>query len=113
MTLQEVKRAQTRYIENLSSFIPEGVKYILDVGCGIGGNTEFLMNSGYELEALSPDDFQKSVIKEKFASKKDVIKAIRKLGLALQMESYIIKTNNQHNITNHSYKTFLQLKHML
>ena len=33
--------------------------------------------------------------KEKFASKKDVIKAIRKLGLALQMESYIIKTNNQ------------------
>ena len=69
MTLQEVKKAQTRYIENLSSFIPEDVKYILDVGCGIGGNTEFLMNSGYELEALSPDDFQKSVIKEKFASK--------------------------------------------
>ena len=34
-------------------------------------------------------------LKEKFASKKDVIKSIRKLGLALQMESYIIKTNNQ------------------
>ena len=30
MTLQEVKKAQTRYIENLSSFIPEDVKYILD-----------------------------------------------------------------------------------
>ena len=26
MTLQEVKKAQTRYIENLSSFIPEDVK---------------------------------------------------------------------------------------
>ena len=37
----------------------------------------------------------KASFKEKFASKKDVIKAIRKLGLALQMESYIIKTNNQ------------------
>ena len=30
MTLQEVKKAQTRYIENLSSFIPEDVKYIFD-----------------------------------------------------------------------------------
>ena len=69
MTLQEVKKAQTRYIENLSSFIPEDVNRILDVGCGIGGNTEFLINNGYELEALSPDDFQKSVIKEKFGSK--------------------------------------------
>ena len=69
MTLKEVKKAQTRYIENLSSFIPKDVKSILDVGCGIGGNTEFLMNSGYELEALSPDDFQKSVINEKFANK--------------------------------------------
>ena len=31
MTLQEVKKAQARYIENLSSFIPEDVKRILDV----------------------------------------------------------------------------------
>ena len=46
MTLKEVKIAQTRYIENLSSFIPEDVKYILDVGCGIGGNTEYLIKSG-------------------------------------------------------------------
>ena len=68
MTLQEVKKAQTRYIENLSSFIPEDVKCILDVGCGIGGNTEFLMNYGFELETLSPDDFQEIAIKEKFGS---------------------------------------------
>ena len=94
MTLQEVKKAQTRYIENLSSFIPEDVKYILDVGCGIGGNTEFLMNSGYELEALSPDDFQKSVIKEKFASKVpfhhckfENFQAEKKFDLILESES--------------------------
>ena len=69
MTLQEVKKAQNRYIENLSSFIPEDVKSILDVGCGIGGNTEFLMNCGFELETLSPDDFQEIAIKEKFGSR--------------------------------------------
>ena len=31
-----------------------------------GGNTEFLLNNGYKIEALSPDDFQKDVIIKKF-----------------------------------------------
>ena len=35
----------------------------------------------------------KASFKEKFASKKDVIKTIRQLGMATQMESYISKTN--------------------
>ena len=94
MTLKEVKKAQTRYIENLSSFIPKDVKSILDVGCGIGGNTKFLMNIGYELEALSPDDFQKSVIKEKFASKVpfhhckfEAFQTDKKFDLILESES--------------------------
>ena len=39
---------------------------VIDVGCGIGGNTEYLMNKGYAIETLSPDDYQKSVILEKF-----------------------------------------------
>ena len=62
MTLQDIKNAQNRYIEHLASFIPDDVKSILDVGCGIGGNTQFLLNNGYEMEALSPDDFQKKII---------------------------------------------------
>tara|TARA_X000001036_G_scaffold399719_1_gene403580 strand:+ start:875 stop:1696 length:822 start_codon:yes stop_codon:yes gene_type:complete len=66
ITLQDVKKAQLRYIDHLSSFIPDKVNLILDVGCGIGGNAEYLKNKGYLLEALSPDSFQKSVIKEKF-----------------------------------------------
>ena len=36
------------------------------MGCGIGGNTEFLIEKGYTLETLSPDDFQKSIILKKF-----------------------------------------------
>ena len=67
MTLQNIKDAQNRYIEHLASYIPDDVKNILDVGCGIGGNTKFLLDIGYEVEALSPDDFQKDVIGEKFS----------------------------------------------
>lgn len=66
VNLQEIKDAQSRYIEHLSSFIPSNVKSILDVGCGIGGNADYLHNKGYHIETLSPDDFQRTVIDEKF-----------------------------------------------
>ena len=66
LSLQDIKNAQYRYIDHLASFIPKETKTILDVGCGIGGNTSFLLKKGYSLEALSPDIYQKSVIKEKF-----------------------------------------------
>jgi len=66
MTLQDIKDAQKRYIEHLASFIPNDVRNILDVGCGIGGNAEFLLNNGYKIETLSPDDFQKDIIIKKF-----------------------------------------------
>ena len=36
----------------------------------------------------------KASFQSKFASKKDVIKTIKKLGMASQMESYMLKTNN-------------------
>ena len=66
VTLPEIKKAQERYIDHLASFIPEGVNSILDVGCGIGGNAAYLMDKGFQLETLSPDSYQQSVIDEKF-----------------------------------------------
>ena len=69
ITLQIIKDAQVRYIEHLASFIPDSVSSILDVGCGIGGNTEFLLKNGYNVEALSPDDYQKNTIITKFDNK--------------------------------------------
>ena len=69
ITLNEIKIAQIKYIENLSSYIPNNVKTILDVGCGIGGNTKFLINKGYNVEALSPDDYQKSILNKTFNGK--------------------------------------------
>ena len=66
LTLQDIKDAQLRYIDHLLSFIPDSTKTILDVGCGIGGNTDYLLKKGYSVEALSPDNYQKSVILKKF-----------------------------------------------
>ena len=69
VTIQDIKNAQQRYIEHLRSFIPEDTNSILDVVCGIGGNTEFLLNQGFKVETLSPDNYQKSVISKKFNNK--------------------------------------------
>ena len=66
ITLEEIKNAQIRYIENLSSFIPKNVESIIDVGCGIGGNTSYLLGKKYNVDALSPDDYQKTIINSKF-----------------------------------------------
>ena len=60
-SLNEIKNAQKRYIQILTSYIPNEVKLILDVGCGIGGNALFLINQGYNVETLSPDDYKKMV----------------------------------------------------
>ena len=64
VTLPEIKKAQERYIDHLASLIPEGVNSILDVGCGIGGNAAYLMDKGFQVETLSPDSYQHSVIDE-------------------------------------------------
>ena len=66
LTLDDKVKAQGRYIEHLASFIPEEVKTILDVGAGIGGNSSYLISKGYEVEALSPDEYQETVFKEKY-----------------------------------------------
>ena len=66
LTLDNMVKAQGRYIEHLASFIPEEVKTILDVGAGIGGNSSYLISKGYEVEALSPDEYQETVFKEEY-----------------------------------------------
>ncbi len=66
LSLDEMVAAQGRYIEHLASFIPGEVKTILDVGAGIGGNSSFLLSRGYDVEALSPDEYQENVFAEKY-----------------------------------------------
>jgi MPBQ/MSBQ methyltransferase len=61
LTLQGLKAAQERYSEHLCSWVPEGVRSILDVGCGTGGNAAKLTGMGFEVEGLSPDPYQQEV----------------------------------------------------
>jgi SAM-dependent methyltransferase len=55
LTLENVRKAQTRYTEELIAAIPSGVSSILDVGCGIGDNAQALAARGFRVSALSPD----------------------------------------------------------
>ncbi|TAF67857.1 MAG: class I SAM-dependent methyltransferase [Cytophagales bacterium] len=49
-----LKKAQEQYTEFLFSHIPEGVKSILDVGCGSGRTTRQLADLGYAIDGVSP-----------------------------------------------------------
>ena len=94
LTLKDMLVAQERYIEHLSSFIPKDVKTILDVGAGIGGNSSFLIEKGFSVEALSPDDYQEKVFAEKYngevpfyRTKFENFKPLKKYDLVLESES--------------------------
>lgn len=55
LTLDNVRKAQSRYTNELIKAIPVGVADILDVGCGIGDNARALAGNGFRVTALSPD----------------------------------------------------------
>lgn len=54
VSIQNLPAAQQRYSEFLISHIPDGVKRILDVGCGAGGLASELLARGFEVEGVSP-----------------------------------------------------------
>jgi len=58
LTLTRLRAAQEAYVAKLMSFIPEGIKTVLDVGCGIGGNAAYLCDRGFIVEGLAPDALQ-------------------------------------------------------
>jgi 2-polyprenyl-3-methyl-5-hydroxy-6-metoxy-1,4-benzoquinol methylase len=55
LNMENVRKAQIRYNEELISHIPPRVNTILDVGCGIGDLSVSLSELGYAVSALSPD----------------------------------------------------------
>ena len=65
LTMENLRQAQERYAELLLGLIPDGVKRILDVGCGVGGNALRLSEEGYEVEAMSPDPSQREMFMAK------------------------------------------------
>lgn len=94
LNMKNLRAAQERYIDRLISFIPGGVKIILDVGCGVGGNAIRLKREGYEVTSLSPDPYQEKVFKENtggeipfYLTKFEEFQADQKFDLILMSES--------------------------
>lgn len=92
LTLEGVRVAQERYADLLLSFIPEGVRSVLDVGCGTGGNALKLRAAGYEVEGLSPDPYQQQRFGERTGlpfhlSKFEAFAPARAYDLVLMSES--------------------------
>ncbi len=52
--VSNLNEAQGRYTELIISNIPDGVKTILDVGCGAGKVAHEMVKRGYEVECVSP-----------------------------------------------------------
>ncbi|MCU0543354.1 MAG: class I SAM-dependent methyltransferase [Oscillatoriaceae cyanobacterium Prado104] len=59
LTIGQLRVAQEAYTAKLLDFIPQNIKTVLDVGCGIGGNAAYLLDRGFTVEGLAPDPFQK------------------------------------------------------
>jgi SAM-dependent methyltransferase len=52
--LRNLPEAQEHHSAFIMSHIPEGVKTVLDVGCGVGNFAKKLIDEGYEVEGVSP-----------------------------------------------------------
>jgi len=59
LNLTDIKEAQASYTEELLAVIPDDVKNVLDVGCGIGDNARAMLERGFRVTALSPDENHK------------------------------------------------------
>jgi len=55
--IANLRIAQENYAKFLISHIPDGVKTILDVGCGTGEIAKKLVDMGYQVDCVSPSPF--------------------------------------------------------
>lgn len=73
--MQNLAQAQANYTELLMSKIPQGVKTILDVGCGVGNTARKLLDRGYKVDCVSPNGFLTSVAKQMLTGRATVFEA--------------------------------------
>ena len=93
LTLACVRDAQQRYTDILIKAIPNNVKSILDVGCGIGDVSRALSKLEYDVTGISPDSnhakyFENQLSKLTFVQTKfEGLKIDSKFDLILMSES--------------------------
>ncbi len=64
--------AQDKYAQFVLSHIPEGVKTILDVGCGTGQIDKLLLDKGYQVDCVSPSPYMNKHIRELLGDKSHI-----------------------------------------
>ncbi|MBI3951731.1 MAG: class I SAM-dependent methyltransferase [Acidobacteria bacterium] len=86
--------AQERFADTLVGFIPEGVKSILDIGCGVGGNALKLKERGFQVQCISPSTHHEKLFKENtrgeipfYLTTFEDFRSPQKFDLALMSES--------------------------
>ena len=70
ISLKDLEKAQMRYIEKIIDQVSNKNDKILDVGCGMGGLSNVLLENELKVEGLTPDNNQKEYINSKY---KDLI----------------------------------------
>ncbi len=65
LDIDGLRRAQERYADYLCSWIPDGVRTVLDVGCGTGSTALKLREQGYQVEGLAPDPYLREIFVER------------------------------------------------
>jgi SAM-dependent methyltransferase len=96
LTPQNLPVAQARYTDELMNDIPDGVKTILDVGCGAGNTARKLLDRGHEVVCLSPNAWLNDEAQEAVGNRAKVYLARfeefeldRKFDLILFSESFL------------------------
>lgn len=95
VTPDNLQRAQEHHSDLILSSIPDGVKSILDVGCGGGALARRLLDRGYEVDGVSPSGPLTAHAKQRvgkectiFESKFEEVKTAKRYDLILFSESY-------------------------
>ncbi len=93
--ISNLRLAQEEYVKFLLSHIPNGVRTILDVGCGAGQVAQKLLSAGYAVDCVSPSVFlteqTRKVVGEKceiFECKYEELETQKRYDLILFVESF-------------------------
>jgi len=93
--IANLRLAQDEYAKFVISHIPDGVKTILDVGCGTGQIAEKLLDMGYQVDCVSPCPFLKKQASELLGNRSHVfecfyedLQTVNRYDMALFCESF-------------------------